>query len=71
MTEKEFQALKTGDVVRNRWELRYVVTEHHGDRVTVAATHSIANPEEWTLVPREGEKPARGSVAKPGKRKKK
>ena len=51
MTEKEFKALGTGDIVRYEFgRSTMVVTGNYGGRVTAVNTSDLTNPSEWHLV---------------------
>lgn len=58
MTQEEFNALTTGDIVRikNRAE-SWIVTGNYGSHVTVVRTLDATNPPEWDLIFKADHKP--------------
>ena len=53
MTNKEFESLDRGDIVRHKaGTYAYVVTETYGGRVAAVRTVDMTNPEEWDLIKR-------------------
>lgn len=51
MTEKEFNDLTIGDIVRHKTGADgYVITSSNGRNITAVRTIDIANPIEWDLI---------------------
>lgn len=55
MTQEEFRALDTLDVVRNMSEpdIRHVVIANYGNRVTLVLADAITDPKDWEVVRKE------------------
>src|SRR5581483_5817352 len=52
MTNSEFEKLKTGQVIQNKYnnQWAFIVSQNFGDRVIAVRTIEVNDPSEWDIV---------------------